>query len=337
MTRPAIFVSRKIPSPGPELLSESCDAVMYDGEGPPSREELLRKMKDKDGLLCLVTDRVDGSLLDSAPRLKVISSMSVGHEHIDVEAATKRGVYVTYTPGVLTEATADFTFALLLAVARRVAEADAYVREGRWIVAWGPMMMLGMDVNRKTLGIVGLGRIGRAVAQRARGFSMKCVYHDVARVPPEVERELGLEYAPLEQLLAQSDYVTLHVPAMKETSGLMNEAKLRLMKPTAFLINTSRGAVIDESALAKALKEKWIAGAALDVFQEEPLGQDHPLRGFRNVVLAPHLASGSREARSSMAELAARNLLAVLRGEKPPAWVNPEVETKRPLDQVRML
>lgn len=298
---------------------------------------MLQNVRGKDALLCLLTDKIDAELLDTAPTLKVVSSLSVGFDHVDVAECTKRGVYVGYTPGVLTEATADFTFALMLASARRVAEADAYVREGKWNIAWGPMMMLGEDVNGKTIGILGMGRIGKAVAQRAKGFKMRCIYYDAFRASPDAEKEMGVEYAPLEKLLAESDFVTVHVPAAKETTGMINEERLKMMKKTAFLINTARGAVVDEQALAKALREGWIAGAGLDVFQKEPLPKDHPLLSFRNVVLAPHLASGSKQARSAMAEMAARNILSVLKGERPSSWVNPDVEKTRSLSAVKML
>ncbi|MBI4258096.1 MAG: D-glycerate dehydrogenase [Thaumarchaeota archaeon] len=336
MSRPSVYVTRKLPSPGLEMLSQYCQLLVHQEEGPPRREELLRNVKGKDALLCLLTDKIDAELLDAAPTLRVVSSLSVGFEHVDVAEATKRGVYVGYTPAVLTEATADFAWALILAVARRVAEGDAYVRGGKWNMAWGPMTMLGEDVHGKTLGILGMGRIGKAVAQRARGFNMRCLYYDVFRSPPDTEREMGVEYTPIEKLLAESDFVTIHVPAAKETTGMINEEKLRLMKKTAFLINTARGAVVDEQALAKALRDGWIAGAGLDVFQKEPIPKDHPLLGFRNVVLTPHLASASKQARSAMAELAAKNLLAALKGERPPSWVNPEVEKIRPLSSVKM-
>ncbi len=319
------------------MLSEFCEVDLHEGETAPSRNELLSHTQGKDGLLCLIADRINAEVLDASSRLKVVSSLSVGFEHIDVEAATRRGVYITYTPGVLTEATADFTWALILAVARRVAEGDWYVRSGQWTAGWGPMMMLGEDVHGKTLGVVGLGRIGRAIVQRASGFKMKCIYYDTVRLPEDVEKTLGVEYVPLEGLLAVSDYVSIHVPVTKDTVGLINEPRLRMMKPTAYLVNTARGAIVDEAALVKALKEKWIAGAALDVYQKEPIGQDHPLLGLRNTVLAPHLASASKQSRSAMAELAARNLLSVLKGECPPSWVNPEVEKVRPLSAVKVI
>jgi glyoxylate reductase len=285
----------------------------------------------------LLTDKIDKEVLDAAPNLRVISSYSVGFDHIDVEEATKRGIYVTNTPGVLTETTADLAWSLLMTIARRIVEADKFVRTGKWKVGWSPTLLLGRDVYGKTLGIVGLGRIGSAVAKRARGFDMKVLYYDVIRPPPEREKELGVEFAPLDRLLKESDFVTLHVPLTKETYHMISERELKLMKSTAFLINTSRGAVIDEKALVKALKEGWIAGAALDVFEKEPIDLDNPLLELENVVLVPHIGSASTETRSKMAEMAAKNLIAVLKGEEPPFLVNPEVMKVRPLSTVKMI
>ena len=335
--KPKVFVTRRIPAPGPAILAEYCEVDMFLGEYPPRKEEISKGVKGKDALLCLLTDKIDSDIMAAAPNLKVISSFSVGYEHIDVGEATRRGIYVTYTPGVLTEATADFAWALLMAAARRVVEADKVVKTGNWKIAWGPTILLGDDVYGKTLGVVGLGRIGTAVAKRAKGFNIRTIYFDVVRAPLEKEKELDIAYVPLEKLLEESDFVSVHVPLMKETYHLFNEAQFRQMKRTAFLINTSRGAVIDEKALAKALQEKLIAGAALDVFEKEPTDPDNPFVNMDNVVLAPHVASATKEARSKMSEVSAKNLVAVLKGEMPLFLVNKEVLNIRPLAQVKTI
>ena len=331
MGRAKVFVTRKLFDEAISLIEEYADVEVYESEEEPAPYDLiLEKVRDIDGLLCLLTDKIDARIIEAGERLKVISNYAVGYDNIDVEAATKRGIYVTNTPGVLTETTADLAWAILMAIARRVVEADKYVRAGKWVHAWGPKMMLGSDVHGKTLGIVGLGRIGSAVARRAKGFKMRVIYYDVVR-REELERELGLEYKPLEELLKEADYVTLHVPLTKETYHLIGEKELDLMKPTAYLINTSRGAVIDQKALYKALKERRIAGAALDVFEKEPIDPDDPLLELDNVVLTPHIGSASVETRKKMAMMAAENLVSVLRGVEPPNLVNPEVRKIRPL------
>ncbi|MEM2904672.1 MAG: glyoxylate reductase [Candidatus Bathyarchaeia archaeon] len=335
MAKPKVYVTRPLVPPYLEVLREVCDVEVRQAERPPTREELKAALHDKDGLLCLLTDKIDGEVMDAGPRLVVISTMSVGYDHINIPDATKRGIYVTYTPGVLTDATADFAWALLMASARRVAEADRFIRGGKWVVGWAPGFMLGVDIYGKTLGILGLGRIGQAVAKRAKGFGMRLLYYDIVRPPPEVERSLGIEYTSLEGLLKESDFLSVHVALTKETHHLIGEKQLRMMKPTAHLVNTSRGAVVDEEALARALKEGWIAGAGLDVFEKEPIDADNPLIGLENAVLAPHIASASKEARSKMAELAARNLVSVLKGEMPPHLVNTEVLAIRPLSQAK--
>ncbi len=331
MARAKVFVTRKLFDEAISLIEEYADVEVYESEEEPAPYDLiLEKVRDIDGLLCLLTDKIDARIIEAGERLKVISNYAVGYDNIDVEVATKRGIYVTNTPGVLTETTADLAWAILMAIARRVVEADKYVRAGRWVHAWGPKMMLGSDVHGKTLGIVGLGRIGSAVARRAKGFNMRVIYYDVFR-REDLERELGLEYKPLEELLKEADYVTLHVPLTKETYHLIGERELDLMKPTAYLINTSRGAVIDQKALYKALKERRIAGAALDVFEKEPIDPDDPLLELDNVVLTPHIGSASVETRKKMAMIAAENLVSVLKGVEPPNLVNPEVREVRPL------
>ncbi len=336
MTRPKVYVTRIIPQPGLELLETECEVIVHRGEEPPSREDLLRNIKGKEGLLCMLSDKVDTEVLDAAPSLRVISSFSVGVDHIDTSEATRRGVYVTYTPGVLTDATADLAFTLMVAAARRIAEADRYVRGGRWRVGWTPTLLLGEGVYGKTLGVVGLGRIGCAVAERAAGFRMKILYYSRTR-NFEKEREMGVEYRPLKDLLKESDFVSLHVPLNEESHHLLDRQRLRLMKRSAILVNTSRGPVVDEDALAEALKKGWIAAAGLDVYRTEPLPLESPLLKLENIVLSPHLGSATHETRRLMSELSARNLLAVLKGEEPPHLYNPEVEKIRPLSDAKMI
>jgi glyoxylate reductase len=335
--KPKIFVTRRIPPPGLELLEEVCDVEVNPDEAPPTRELMIEKVRDVNGILCMLTDKIDADLMTRARNLKVVSSMSVGYDHIDVEAATKKGVYVTFTPGVLTEATADFAWALLMAVSRRVVEADRYLRAGKWKVQWIPIHFLGSDLTGKTLGIIGLGRIGEAIAKRARGFNMKVLYFSRTRADLEKEQRLNIEFVSLTRLFRESDFVTIHVPLTNETKHLINEERLRQMKGTVYLVNTSRGPVVDQAALAKALREGWIAGAGLDVFEKEPIDPDDPLINLENVVLAPHIASATTEARSKMAEVAAKNLISILKGVQPLFLVNQEVLKVRPLSTVRMI
>ncbi|MEB3780817.1 MAG: D-glycerate dehydrogenase [Desulfurococcales archaeon] len=333
MPLPKLFVTRELPGGALDRLKKYYDVELWPEYTPPPYEVLVAKARVSDALLTLLTDRIDCNLIKSSPRLRIVAQYAVGFDNIDLKCATEHGVYVTNTPGVLTEAVADFTWALILAVTRRVVEADRFVRSGEWFgkgTGWHPMMLLGFEVNGKTLGIVGMGRIGRAVARRARGFNMKIIYYDVYRLPRELEEELGAEYRELEDLLREADIVSVHTPLTKETYHLINEERLRLMKKTAYLINTARGPVVDTKALVKALEEKWIAGAALDVFEEEPLPPDHPLTRFDNVVLAPHLASGTWDTRIRMADMAAENLIAFAEGRIPPTLVNKEVVNVRP-------
>ncbi len=322
---------------GHEILDACCDVEVNHSDEPPSKSEIMQKIKGKDGLLCLLTDTIDQETMDSDPKLKVISSLSVGYNHIDVAAATKRGIYVTYTPDVLTEATADFTWTLILAISRRLVEADGYVRQGRWRIAWSPTMLLGSEVHGRTLGIIGLGRIGQAVAKRAKGFNMRILYSDQARARDNVERELSAEYVALDALLRESDFVTIHVPLSETTRNLIDEAKLRIMKQSAYIVNTSRGNVVDEGALTTVLEEKLIAGAATDVWEQEPTPEDNPLLRMNNFIGAPHIASATFQARSKMSELAAMNLVSVLRGEMPPHLVNRDVLNIRPLSSARVI
>ena len=323
--RPRVFVSRRIPEDGLRPILADCDATIWPDELPPPRAELLRHVEGCDGILTLLTDRVDAELLDRAgPQLKVVSNYAVGFDNIVVPEATARGVAVGNTPGVLTDTTADLAFALLMAAGRRVAEGDRYVRQGRW-KTWGPLLLLGTDISGATLGIVGFGRIGQAVARRAAGFGMTVLYHDVAALPDEVTKPLGATFVPLDELFARSDFVSLHTNLTAETRHLVNEARLRTMKPMAVLINTSRGPVVDQVALHRALSEGWIMAAGLDVTDPEPMAADDPLLGLENCLVVPHIASASRTTRSRMAQIAAANLLAGVRGDRLPAPVNPEV------------
>ncbi len=334
MAKPKVYVTRELLERGMKIIRERFDVEVWPEYGPPPKEEIIRKVRDVDALVTLLSDKIDAEVFEAAPKLKIVAQMAVGYDNIDVAEATKRGIYVTNTPGVLTETTADFAWALLLAVARRVVEADKYVRTGQWKVSWHPSMLLGRDVYGATLGIIGAGRIGRAVARRAKGFNMKIIYYDVVPMPPEDEKELGARLVDLDTLFREADFVSIHVPLTKETYHLVNEDKLKLMKKTAYLINNSRGPVVDEKALYKALKEGWIAGAALDVFEQEPTPMDNPLLKLDNVVVAPHISSASYETRSRMAEMVAENLVAFFEGRQPPNLVNPEVLKIRPLSKL---
>jgi glyoxylate reductase len=315
-----VAVTREIPDAGLQPLREATKVKLWDQELPPSAEELDELLQGCDGAITLLTDHIDGSVLDRHPSLRVISNFAVGYDNIDVSAATERGVLVCNTPDVLTNATADHTWALLLAAARRIPESIAYVRDGKW-KTWGPLLLLGREVSGATIGIVGLGRIGKEVAKRARGFDMRVLAFD----PFEdgvFAREHEVTYVPLEQLLVDSDFVTLHVALTDETQHLIGTPELGRMKPTAILVNASRGPVVDTDALVDALRNGSILGAALDVTDPEPLSADHPLVNMTNCIVVPHTASATVQTRDRMAELAARNLLAGLRGERPPAAVN---------------
>jgi glyoxylate reductase len=324
MTRQKVFVTRRIPSPGIELLSERCDVSVHEGGSAVDRQELLRHIRDKEGLLCVPGDPIDREVLDAAPLLTAISTFSVGYDHIDVAEATRRGIFVGYTPGTQTDATADLAFTLLLAAARRIGEADRYVRAEKWRGPFEPMSMLGESVWQTTLGVVGFGRIGQAMAIRAHGFRMRVLYYSPHRLNPAEEHRLGAEYRDLNDLLSVSDFVSLHVPYSEKTHHLIGEKELKLMKRTAVFINTSRGAAVDESALIAALRSGLIRSAGLDVFEHEPLRCNSALLQMENIVLTPHIGARTEAARRDMAELAARNLLAALRGDPPLQWVNPE-------------
>ncbi|WP_048151431.1 glyoxylate reductase [Palaeococcus ferrophilus] len=328
--KPKVFITRRIPENGIEILKGHFEVEVWEDEHEIPREVLLEKVRDVDALVTMLSERIDAEVFDAAPRLRVVANYAVGYDNVDIEEATKRGIYVTNTPDVLTNATADFAWALLLATARRLVEGDTFVRSGEWKrkgVAWHPLMYLGHDVYGKTVGIVGFGRIGQAIARRAKGFGMRILYNARSR-KPDVEKELGAEFRPLEELLKESDFVVLAVPLTKETHHMINEERLKLMKPTAILVNIARGKVVDTGALIKALEEGWIAGAGLDVFEEEPYYNEE-LFALKNVVLAPHLGSATHGAREGMAELVARNLIAFKNGEIPPTLVNKKVLNAR--------
>lgn len=318
-----VYVTRKIPQSALDLLKDFEVSVFSEEDEVVPREVLLREVRQADGLLCLLTEKIDRELLDAAPRLKIVANMAVGYDNIDVPACTERKVLVTNTPGVLTEATADLAFALLLATARRIPESERFLRDGKW-KTWSPMLLTGQEVYGATLGILGLGRIGSAVARRAKGFNMRILYYSHRR-DLDAEKNLGIIYKEKDELLKESDYVSIHLPLTPETRGFIGQRELELMKPTAILINTSRGPVVDEDALVKALKERRIWAAGLDVFQTEPLPMDSPLRTLPNVVLLPHIGSATIKTRTDMALIAARNIRDYLLTGKPHTPVNPEV------------
>ncbi len=327
MAEPRVFVTRRIPGEGLSRLRERCRVDLWDDDLPPPVEALRERVRGVAGLLCLLTDPVDEALLDAAgPGLRVVSQMAVGVDNVDLAACTRRGVQVGHTPGVLTENTADLAVALLLAAARRLPEAQEAVRRGQW-VTWKPLWLAGRDVHGATVGIVGLGRIGRAVARRLAGFGCRILYAGPRPVPEAAG--VGARFVGLEELLAESDFVTLHCPLTPETRHLINERTLALMKPTAILVNTSRGAVVDQAALHRALAGGRIAGAALDVTDPEPLPPGHPLLGLPNCLVVPHIGSASVATRTRMAVVAAGNLLAGLRGDRLAHCANPEVYAGR--------
>jgi len=320
VTRPRVYITRRIPQEALHIVARHCDFEVWDRDEPVDPAVLAEKIREVDGLLTLLTDAVTEDLLARARRLRVIAQMAVGYDNIDVEAATRRGIVVTNTPGVLTESTADLAFALLLAAARQLPQAERSLREGRW-TTWRPMEFTGQDVHGAVLGIIGLGRIGAAVARRAAGFGMQVIYYSRSR-KLDLEAALGCRYVDLPTLLGEADFVSIHCPLTPETHHLIGEPELRRMKPTAVLINTARGAIVDEAALVRALREGWIWAAGLDVYHREPLPADHPLLGLERVVALPHIGSASIRTRTRMACLAAENLVAVLTGQRPPTPVN---------------
>ena len=322
MAKPKVLATRPLFPAAQKILNGSCEVDYWTQPERIPKEELLRRIKDKEGLVCLLTEKVDEELLAAAPKLRIAANVAVGYDNITVADCTKRGVAATNTPGVLDETTADFAWTLLMAVARRLGEGEALARSGEW-KGWDLDQLVGADVWGKSLGLVGFGRIGRAVARRALGFQMKVIYHDAVRVPLDVERGFHAEYRDLSGLLREADFVSLHVPLLPETRGLFNAKTFSQMKPTSFLINTSRGPVVNEADLVQALESKKIAGAALDVYEKEPL--INPSLRRPNVVLAPHISSASLETRTKMACMAAENVVAHLKGQRPPNILNPEV------------
>lgn len=324
--RQKVLVTRRIFDEAINLLSKFFEVETNQKDAPASPIQLIRKLQGKAGAVTLITEGIDERLLAQCPDLKAICNVAVGYNNIDVKACTRRGIMVTNTPGVLDDTTADLTWALLMATARRVVESDKFLRSGKW-EGWGLMQFLGHDIHHKTLGIVGLGRIGRGVAKRAMGFDMRVIYTDVQRADEAIEREYGGMYVDKRTLLRESDFVSLHVPLFPETTHYMSHAEFALMKKTAILVNASRGPVVDEKALVKALKEGKIAAAGLDVYEKEPKCE-RALLSMKNVVLVPHIASASVETRTKMAVMAAQNCIAGLSGQRPPNLVNPEVLTR---------
>ena len=325
--KPKILVSGRLPDEVTHALKQRFEVEANLEDRPMARERLLEAIADKEGFISLVGDSIDAELLDRAPRLRMIAQMAVGYDNVDLAAATARGIPVSNTPDVLTDATADLTFALILALSRRIVELDGRVRRGEFKF-WAPMLFLGREVTGKTLGIVGFGRIGQAVARRARGFRMRVLYHDPRSIDAATERELDAESAGLRRLLSEADFVCIHVSLSKETRHLIGPTELALMKPTAYLINAARGPVVDEKALVEALRTGRIAGAGLDVYENEP-DLTPGLVGLENVVLLPHVGSATLETRTKMASTAAENLCAGLEGKAPPNLVNPEVLPRR--------
>ncbi|MCI0705162.1 MAG: D-glycerate dehydrogenase [Planctomycetia bacterium] len=328
MPRPKVFVSRRIPEVGLNAISAECDVDLWPDRLPPPADELKKRAKDCDGLVSLLTDRIDGALLDSAPKLKVVSNYAVGFNNVDVPACTARGVCVGNTPGVLTDATADIAVTLLLTAARRIGESAADAKSGKWLT-WEPLGWLGQDLTGRTLGIVGMGRIGFATAKRLHnGWDMKVLYTE--QIPrPEAEREFDARRVELDELLRESDFVSVHVDLNSSTKGMFSSEQFAKMKRTAVFVNSARGPLVDQAALAETLRSGTIFAAGLDVTEPEPLPPDHELYKLPNCVIVPHIASATVETRNAMARLCANNLLAGVRGEPLPNWVNPEVADKR--------
>jgi glyoxylate reductase len=329
MSKPKVFVTRVIPAAGLDRVKAECDATVWDGPVPPPPALLREKAAGCDGLLTLLTDKVDAALMDACPKLRVVSNYAVGFNNVDVAAATERGIRVGNTPGVLTEATADMAFALLIAAARNVVAGHAYTLSGRW-KTWEPLGHIGQDLAGKTLGVVGMGRIGFALAKRCRGgWGMNVLYNDLHR-NEQAERELGARRVDLDVLLGESDFVSLHANLTEGTHGMFDAAHFRRMKRTAVFVNTARGALVNERDLCEALKTGVIFAAGLDVTDPEPPRAENPLLTLPNCIVAPHIASATVATRNAMAEIAADNLLAGLEGRKLPHWVNPEAAAKRP-------
>lgn len=322
-----VVITRKLPDESLRDLRENYDVVIWEEENVPMPHDLLLKeIGDAHGLLTNVSDRIDKDVLEQAPHLKVISTMAVGYDNIDAEEATRRGIPVGHTPGVLSEAVADLTFALLMATARRVVEGMDYIRAGNW-QSWGPMLLTGQNIYGTTIGIIGMGRIGQAVAKRASGFNMNILYHNRNR-KEEAERELGAQYCTMDELLRRSDYVVLLAPSTPETYHMIGSREFSLMKPNAVFINTSRGTNVDEEALYEALKSGQIWAAGLDVFEKEPISADHPLLTLDNVIVLPHIGSANIETRLKMADIAVQNLMLGLQGKPLLHAINPQVTAR---------
>ena len=317
-----IFITRKIPELGLEILRKQHEIEINPYDRTLTKKEIIKGLKGKDGLLCLLTDNIDKEVISSEPKLKMIASYAVGYDNIDVKFATKLRIPVSNTPGVLTNATSDMAWALLFSVARIIVEADKFTREGKF-TGWDPMLMHGKDITGKTLGVIGTGRIGTAFALKSKGFDMNVLYVDQIQ-NEKLEKEINARKVTTETLLKESDFISLHVPLVPATYHLISEKELKMMKKTAVLINTSRGPIVDEKALAKALKEKWIFGAGLDVYEDEP-EITVELLTFDNVVLQPHSASATTDSRENMAVIAAENMIAGLKGQKPPNCINTEI------------
>jgi len=322
--KPKVLVTREVFDETLDYLAPHCEVDANQQDVPLAPAVLAQRLADKDGVMCALTDRIDAALIAAAPRLRVVANVAVGYNNIDVAACTARGVMATNTPGVLDDSTADLAWSLMLATARRLTEVEYYIRTGQW-TGWRLKQWLGIDVHHATLGIVGMGRIGQAIAKRATGFEMQVLYHNRGPVAKEIEQRLNARYVGMQELLAHSDFVILQVPYSKETHHLIGEAELRAMKPTAILVNSTRGGVVDDAALIAALKAGTIRGAGLDVFENEPKLNPGFLE-LRNVVLAPHIGSSTEATRRAMAMTAAKNLVAALNGEMPPNLVNPEVK-----------
>ena len=315
-----------IPEPAVSILSKECDILINKKPGPPTKKEILNNIRDMDAILCTLSDTIDSEIMDAAgSNLKVISSYSTGYDHIDIEEANRRGIYVTFTSDILAEATADLTLALILSIARKVVEADKFVRKKQWKFGWMPNLFLGSDLDGMTLGIFGLGRIGSAVARRAKGFNMKILYHNRNRIIHQLHNPIA-HYVDINELLKESDFLSIHASLNENSFHFFNEVNFRKMKKTAFIINTSRGQIIDERALIKALRNKWISGAGLDVYEKEPISISNPLLRMKNVIILPHIGSATFQTRSKMARVAAENLLNILNGIEPLYLANPHIK-----------
>jgi glyoxylate reductase len=322
----SVYITRVILDPAISMVSNECSVTVQRGRAPANRTELLKAVRDKDAILCTLSDKIDSKVMDAAgSNLKVISSYSTGVDHIDIKEATKRGIYVTCTGDILTEATADLTFALILATSRRIIQGQELVTSKRWKYGWDPYLLLGSDVHGKAIGIVGLGRIGSAVARRAKGFDMKIIYHNRHTRNLQMEEQVGVKHVSMDALVEKSDFLSLHCSLNNESYHLINKSNLRQMKKSSYIINTARGQIINEADLIKAIKQRWIAGAGLDVFEKEPPSPNNPLLKLTNVVLLPHIGSATLLTRTKMAEVSARNLLNILNGKSVIYLANPQV------------